>query len=199
MMFYVAQKPAQAPEADVPVISSDFLVRHYVTPEMIKSTDGMAAKAAPFFKLKDIHDIPVQLGGAGSKPQFIYFVLKGCPCSIEAQPYFNRLYDRYKDKVDFVAVMSSKPADAKDYAGECNVLGPVISDPEKKIIKSYGAVASVYSAVVSPTGAILKMYPGISIDMLNELNSRLAKLANTKEMPFDTAYAPKEYATGCAF
>lgn len=195
VMLYVAQKP----EAPVPIISSDFHVRHPVTEAMIRETGEMKAKPAPFFKLEDVHGIPVQLGGAGKKPQFVYFVLKGCPCSIEAQPLFNKMYDRYKDKVDFIAVMSSKPAEVKNYAGEMTVLGPMVSDPDLKIVKAYGAVASVYSALVKPNGAIEKMYPGYSVSMLTELNEKLAQMTETKLEKFDASLAPKEYASGCAF
>lgn len=195
VMFYVAQKPQQQPD----VITSDFHVRHPVTAEMIRATGAKSAKPAPFFKLDDVHGLPVQLGGAGKKPQFVYFVLKGCPCSIESQPLFNQLYLKFKGKVDIIAVMSSKPADVKDYAGEMNVLAPIISDPDKKIIKSYGAIASVYSALVTPDGAIEKMYPGISKAMLKELNSKLEKMTATTPVPFDTTLAPDEYASGCTF
>ncbi len=166
---------------------------------MLLATGAMALKPAPFFKLKDIHGWNVQLGGAGKKPQFVYFILDGCPCSIDAQPLFNRIHARFKDKIDFIGIIDVDAAKGKDYAGQNNVLGPIVSDVKKEIIHAYGAKASVYNALIRPDGTIEKMWPGYDKAMLIELNSRLSKLTGTKEEPFDPGYAPTKPASGCAF
>ena len=195
-MYYAALKPVPI-KNDFPFVESH--VRHPVTEEMLMAAGKFSAKPAPFFKLKDIHGNAAQIGGAGKKPQFVYFILKGCPCSVDAQPLFNRMYARYKDKVDFIGVISSGVSDAKDYAGENNVLNAVVSDTDKKIIHAYGAKQSVYSALVGTKGEIVKIFPGYSQSMLVELNDRLAQMTGTETQPFDAALAPKQYATGCNF
>jgi peroxiredoxin len=195
ILIYASIQPAKASPA--PAISNE--PRHPVTEEMIRSTGDMSSKAAPFFKLKDAHGIEVQLGGAGPRPQFVYFILDGCPCSIDVQPFFNRFYKRYKDKVDFIGVINTGVAKAKDYAGTTTLLHPLVCDEDLKIVDAYGAKESTYSVLVNRDGTIERMWPGYSQDILREMNSRLAKLAGVKEEPFDVAYAPKQKSSGCFF
>lgn len=194
LMYYAAQRsePQQKPY----IVGE---VRHEVSPAMVANAKAMSKKTAPFFKTKDAHGIDVQIGGAGKKPQFVYFILEGCPCSLDAQPLFNKMYLRYKDKVDFIGVISSPKDKALNYAGETSLLHPIVADPEKKIIAGYGIKQSTYSVLILPNGIIDTMWPGYSSPMLKELNADLAKLTNTKEVAFDTLYAPKELASGCYF
>jgi hypothetical protein len=159
----------------------------------------MSKKTAPFFKVKDIHEIDVQIGGQGKKPQFVYFILDGCPCSLDVQPLFNRMYLRFKDKVDFIGVINVGKARGLDYAGTTTTLHPVVSDEALKIIAAYGAKQSTYSALIDPDGTILKMWPGYSQGTLHELNHLLSKAVKTKEEKFDAAYAPEKQTTGCKF
>src|ERR1044072_7539062 len=71
-------------------------VRHPINAEMVAEAKAMSKKPAPFFKVKDAHDLDVHIGRQGKKPQFVYFILDGCPCSLDAQPLYNKLYLRYK-------------------------------------------------------------------------------------------------------
>lgn len=193
-MIYVAMKPASAAP---PFVSSG--IRHPVTPEMLKAAGAMSTKAAPFFERKDLRGQDVRIGGAGERPQFVYFILSGCPCSVDVQPLFNKMAARYGDKADFIGVINVGPEKAKDYAGENTVLHPIVSEPGLQVMKAYGAKQSVYSALVRPDGTIERMWPGYSESMLHELNRRLAQLTGIKEEAFDAKYAPKELASGCFF
>jgi hypothetical protein len=194
LMYYAAIQPAQAAK---PYIMGE--VRHPVSQEMLKQASFMSKKTAPFFKVKDIHGIDVQIGGQGQKPQFVYFILDGCPCSLDVQPLFNRMYLRFKDKVDFIGVINVGKAKALDYTGTTTTLHPVVSDESLEIIRAYGAKQSTYSALIERDGTILKMWPGYSQGTLHELNRLLAKQVAAKEEKFDAAYAPNEQTTGCKF
>lgn len=181
------------------IVSINNEPRHPVSPLMVREAALIARKTAPFFKLKDAHGIDIQIGGTGSKPQFIYFILEGCPCSLDAQPLFNRMYQRYKDRVDFIGVINAGKAKALDFAGETTTLHPIVCDEHLTVIKAYGAKQSTYNAVVRPDGTVERMWPGYSQSYLHELNSVLARLTGTKEEPFDAAYAPVKPASGCVF
>lgn len=194
LMYYASQR--SEPREKLYIAGE---VRHPVSKEMEAEAKAMAKKTAPFFKVKDAHDIEVQIGGEGKKPQFVYFILEGCPCSLDVQPFYNKLYQRYKDKVDFIGVISSSREKALDFAGQTTLLHPIVSDPDKKIIKAYGVKQSTYSVLILPTGMVDTMWPGYSSGMLKELNSDLAKLSKAKEVPFDTMYAPKQITSGCFF
>lgn len=184
----------------VEVDLSEAKVRHLVTPEMIKETGMAATRVAPEFSAIDSEGKAVKLAGKGAKlPQFVYFVLDGCPCSYDAEPLFHKLFKRYKGKVDFVSITNGNVKQAHEWSVQMLVNYPVIPDPTKKIIHAYKAKSSVYSALISREGTIFKMWPGYSADILREINARMAGAAGVKEMPFDPEYAPKTKATGCSF
>lgn len=175
-------------------------VRHSVTPEMEKATAAEAKQPLPQFTVTDSEGKPVTLADPkAAKPQFVYFVLDGCPCSFDAEPQFHRLFDRYRDKIDFVSVTDADKKKAHDWSIQLLVNYPVVPDPEKKIIHAFGAKASVYSMLVGTDGRVIKMWPGYSAEILKQMNSLMAATAGVEEKPFDPQYAPVEKATGCAF
>jgi peroxiredoxin len=194
IMFYASLKPARA-EA-LAIVAE---VRHPVSRQMLLDASVMSEKTAPFFKLKDAHGIDVQIGGEGKRPQFVYFILLDCPCSLDAQPLFNSLYRRYKGKVDFIGIINCDKAKAIDFAGETTTLHPIVCDPDHKIVKAYGALQSTYNLVIRPDGTIVKMWPGFWRDQLQELDKTLAKLVGETSTPFDAQYAPIKKTSGCYF
>lgn len=173
-------------------------VRHFVTSQMEKETAAEKSKQLPNFTQRDSEGRMVTVGQS-KLPQFVYFVLDGCPCSFDAEPLFHKLQKRFAGKIDFVSVTDATPAKAHAWSVQMLVNYPVVPDPQKNIIHAYGAKASVYSMLLSPDGHIIKMWPGYSAGLLKEMNSVFAATANVPEEPFDPEYAPLTKATGCAF
>jgi peroxiredoxin len=183
-----------------PVIDADFKPRHPVTAEMQAEVDDRALKAAPAFSLKDQEGKTVTLSELHKgKPLFLYFILDGCPCSIEAEPLFIRMYKHHGGAANFAGVIGSDVSIAKRWASDFETPYPVLSSADHKVMQEYGAPNSVYCAVISKGGKIVKMWAGYSAAMLEEVNALLAQEAGTEEKPFDPAYAPKELASGCSF
>lgn len=175
-------------------------VRHSVTPQMEKETAEETKKLVTTFEVEDSEGKKVVIGAHhAERPQFVYFVLDGCPCSFDAEPLFHKLHKRFAGKVDFVSVTDAKKDKAHEWSVQMLVNYPVVPDPEKRIIRAYEAKASVYSALISKEGHIIKMWPGYSAGLLQDMNAEFAKAAGVPEEPFDPEYAPKEKATGCAF
>jgi len=174
--------------------------RHLITAQMVAETEAKSNALEPTFVVNDATGKSVTIGNhTGSKPQFVYFVLDGCPCSFDAEPLLHDLYKQFSGKIDFVSVTNGDLEKAKQWNSQMSVPYPVIPDPKEKIIHAYGAKAAIYSALITKDGHIAKMWPGYSKDLLLEMNSLMAKLAGVKEKPFDTKYAPITKATGCAF
>lgn len=171
--------------------------KHPITPDMERETGRLALKPAPDFTLTDPSGRSVRLGGYG-KPQFILFILDGCPCSVDAQPIMTKLSKRYDGKVDFVGVIDAGMDKAKDWKRLYSVPFPIVPDPDVKVIHAYEAKHSVYNCLVVE-GRIVKMWPGYSADILKQINGELAKAAGVEEMPFDPEYAPKAKTSGCLF
>jgi len=174
--------------------------RHLITAQMITETEAKYNDLEPTFFVKDVDGKLVTVGSHhADKPQFVYFVLDGCPCSFDAEPLFHDLYKQFKGSIDFVSITNGTHEKARLWNAELSVPYPVIPDPTEQIIHAYGAKAAVYSVLVSKDGHIAKMWPGYSKGLLLEMNSLMSKIAGVPEKPFDTKYAPTTKATGCAF
>ena len=196
MMLLVAAKRPHVEETDIAFGQP----RHPVTTEMTTKTEAVAKRMAPAFTVKDVVGKELTLASPGSeRPQFVYFVKDGCPCSFDAEPLFHDLSKQFKGQVDFVSVTDAKPDKAKKWFTQMLVPYPVISDPDQELINAYRATNSVFSVLLDRSGHIDKMWPGYSVGILKEMNSRMAKLADVAEKPFDTKYAPVEKSSGCAF
>ena len=174
--------------------------RHLVTAQMIAETDAKRNALEPSLETKDVTGALVELASHdATRPQFVYFVLDGCPCSYDAEPLFHDLFKQFKGAIDFVSVTNATLEKAKHWRSDLSVPYPVISDADETIIHKYGAVASTYSILIAKDGHIAKMWPGYSKGLLLEMNSLMTRLAGVPEKPFDTKYAPTVKATGCAF
>lgn len=186
-----------------PVVSTgtavSFEPEHPVTPEMSKAAAKMDRKSAPEFKRKSLSGEELLISGKQDKPQFVLFILDGCPCSEDAQPIFNGFSKVWDGKVEFIGVIDSAPDKAKKWVSDYRPIFPVISDSKKEIIKAYHAKQSVYCALISREGQIVKLWPGYSTDLLQEMNKAIAKELGEEPLAFDTQYAPKQKTSGCYF
>jgi len=195
LMYYLSTQPVVVNQ---PIISSE--PRHLVTPEMTKFTDGRALKVASAFERTDPFGKQVTIADTTSgRPQFVYFIKDGCPCSIEVEPLFHDLSKRFGDKIDFIGVIDKKDEIARRWHTEMLMPYTVVADPSLEIIKAYGATNSAFSALVSRGGKIVKMWPGYSIGFIKEMNAMMASETGQKAMKIDTKWAPKKAASGCRF
>lgn len=189
-------KPSEAELIRAGIDPAEFeRTRHYVTAQMELETKAQANRIAPPFSRIDDYGKSVQVG-PGDRPQMVLFIKKGCPCSIDAQPLFNRLAIKFRKGVQFVGVIDKG---AKDFSTQSSVVFPIVEEPSKKLMKAWDARASVYCALVARNGHIVKMWPGYSASWLKEMNALLSKASGMKETPFDPQYAPLEKTSGCPF
>lgn len=173
--------------------------RHPVTPEMAAEVAKLKKKVAPFFKLKDTDGKEITIGGKGSRPQFVYFVKKGCPCSFDAEPLFQSLQAKYGKTVDFICVTDANPEDARQWDIDLQVPYPVISNSKLDVMKGYKAPASVYNSLIDQQGVIVASWPGYCRSYLQEANQEMSRLVGAKLTPFDTKFAPEEGTSGCSY
>jgi peroxiredoxin len=174
--------------------------RHPITSQMLKDASRWSLKSAPAFatsdadgKAQDLKDL------ISSKPLVILFIKEGCPCSIEAQPVFNKLSEAYKGKVAFLGVINGDGKVAQEFAKTNEMAFPVLPDPKLEIVKPYGAERSVYVALVAQDGKIDKLWPGYSKTMMSEMNERIAHLAGIPPKTVDFQLVPNKMTSGCLF
>lgn len=174
--------------------------RHPVTPLMWKSADAALGFEAPGFQVVDTEGHRQSLADLTKNgPVFIYFVLQGCPCSIEAEPHFERLEQRFHGKVNFLAVTNANADDSKAWKSQFAVPYPVVSQPKLDLMHLYGVTRSVYSLLVGQDGKIIRMWPGYGASMLQELNKEMAAATHQSAIKFDPKMAPEIMTSGCEF
>jgi peroxiredoxin len=174
--------------------------KHPITAEMVEKAATMDRQPAPAFNLADVKGDPRAISGPNlERPQLILFILDSCPCSIDAQPLFNKFSKHWEGKVDFIGVVNLDAKKGRSWSSDYRAAFPIVPDPKLEIIHAYRAQQSVYSALVSREGEVVKLWPGYSSDMMQEMNRLMAQEVGEAARPFDTQYAPKEKTSGCYF
>ncbi|CAN5358141.1 hypothetical protein BH11ARM2_BH11ARM2_13000 [soil metagenome] len=183
---------------EAPIVSNQ--PRHPVTPAMALDAERRARKDAPDFSKKDFEGKAVEIGRPHpGKLQFLYFVMDGCPCSVEAEPLFHDLWKLHRGKVDFVAVIDKGDQVARQWSVDMLTPYPVVADPKGEVITAYDAPNSAYSALVDEKGKLVKVWPGYSVSILKEMNRIMSEEFGEKPQKLDPKWAPEKAASGCAF
>lgn len=174
-------------------------IRHYVSNRMISETERMATKPAPLFELKDpegaTHSLKEMIKEA---PVLVYFINHECPCSVDAEPMFNAFASAYR-QVKVVGIIDGDVALAKTWIKENKPNHLILIDSKSKTMQAYKAESSVYTALVTQSGKIVKMWPGYSQAMMEEVSKAMADLVGAPVVQLDKKLAPDEMAAGCAF
>ena len=195
-MYYSSKQPSP----DTSGVITQGQVRHDVTPTMLQDALERSRAKAPDFEVKDTEGKTHTLASlTDGKPLFLYFIMDGCPCSIDVEPLYQRLHRHLQGKVNFVAITDANAEKAAKWVKDWGSGYPIVSMPDKSLMKTYNARQSVYGFLITPDGQVDKVWPGYSRDMLKEANAKMSKLAGLEEKPFDPLYAPKELASGCYF
>lgn len=157
---------------------------HPVTPFMSTSAREVGGKVVTSLTLER------------DRPAVVVFVLLGCPCSEDYEPYVKQLHEAFGQKAAFCEVIAGDQQDADGWTKQQQPRYAVIPDPSEKIAREFEAQRSAYTALVVH-GRIEKLWPGYSAEMLRELGSHLAKETGMKEHPLDLANAPTRMSSGC--
>lgn len=193
MMLFLARPSS----AEAPPIGP---TRHLVTEAMEVNAASLSSSVSPLNEAKAQDGKEVDLVGALKKgPVLVYFIQDGCPCSVDAEPLFQRIYKKWKDKVTFVGVIDKGTDRAQDWVRVFKSPYAIVPDEKKTIIHSFKALNSAFSVLVNQQGKIEKAWPGYSKGYLLDINANIAKLTHEPVGQLDTAYAPLEKTTGCAF
>jgi len=194
-LFYLRSKMAFG---DQPIVGN--LPKHPVSEAMRAQALVEAKKVAPEFLLSDLGGKKYTRRDAqAGKPTLFYFVQNGCPCSIDVEPLFHTLWKHHEGRVNFVAIIDSESGKAKVWAEQNATPYLMLCSPDGAAMRAFHAPQSVYSTLVEADGTIVAQYPGYSQRILSAMNAAMAKASGVSEKPFDTAYAPKEDSSGCAF
>lgn len=171
---------------------------HKVTDEMQVAADGAAGNSAPAFHARDgrgrSHDL-----SDDDRPVVLVFIKDGCPCSLAMQPFFNQLAQSYGDRVRFLGVIDRESEMARFWGKARSVPFPILADPDLAIVRAYGVTNSAFLALITPDHQLETLWPGVSKQMLVQLNARLAELSGKAVRAIDVSGAPSEPYSGCPY
>ncbi|MBS1713646.1 MAG: redoxin domain-containing protein [Armatimonadetes bacterium] len=174
--------------------------RHPVTGPMLRDAKAQIGQTAPAFSLPDPEGRTVALQGLTKiGPVVLVFTKDGCPCSIESQPFFNRLAEGYSGKVAFLGIIDGPAHVASKYRDDFKVPYPMLLAGDGAVYKAFRASRSVYTTLIGPEGKVLRQWPGYSKDMLKDLNFELARYTGIKPIDIDLSMAPEKPSSGCSF
>lgn len=156
------------------------------------------AKEAPVFKAAATDGKTYTQKSLGAKPTLVFFVNSKCPHSKMAVPDLNKLRKLLGAKVHLVGVTELKLDEAKKYAKEIKAEFPLVADPDKKILKGFGAKFSLDMTLVTGKAkpAFSKVWEGYSKDWVQEA---LNQIPTAQRPKLDLTFLPADRQSGCQF
>lgn len=174
--------------------------RHPVTGPMWQEAKAQVGQRAPHFALPDADGQVVALSDLTPRtPVVLVFTKDGCPCSIEAQPFFNTLAAGYKGKATFLGVIDGPRHVASKFRDDFKVPYAMLLAGDGAVYRAFRADRSVYTTLIGTDGKVLRQWPGYSKDMLRELNFEIARFSGMQPIHIDLSMAPDKPSSGCAF
>jgi peroxiredoxin len=180
--------------------SDHFREKHFVTPRQLADSNAMVNRVVGGLEATG-HDGRRHRWAdlSGGQPVVIVFIKDGCPCSLEFQPFFQRVADLYRGRVRFVGVIDASVKAARQYATEQHVPYPILADPDRRIIRLLKAQHGGYLALLTVEGVIDAFWPGCTATTMRDLGRRIARLAGVAERPLDVTGMAGPLTTGCPF
>ncbi len=188
------------PAVSMPLLPLKEQEEHLATEAMIRQAEGKAAIVAPRIVAKDgqgiEHDTDTDLAG---RSLVLVFIKNGCPCSVAAQPFFERISEAFAGETEFLGVIDGTPETSRAWGEKYRAKMPILADPQLKIVRDYGAESSVYVVLIGPDRRIVRAWPGHSEEMLEELVDLIENLTGRKTKGMSFEEAPGTLMAGCPF
>jgi thiol-disulfide isomerase/thioredoxin len=123
-------------------------------------------------------------------PVYLLFVKEQCSANPYATPFFQSLYDSYKDKVNFVGVINAGKEGHTSWKSTYKGAWTTLFDPKKEIIYGFGVRRSTPVIKIGKDGKVEKVFNGWGQAALKELSADMAKEAKIAEKAVDLSGAP---------
>lgn len=196
-VLLAVNRPEAPIEANVPNLLNE--PRHPVTLKMEQDAKAVVGEAAPEIALTDDQGHPYSLSAhVKDGPVLVVMVKEGCPCSMEAQPFFNQLAKAYP-AVKFVAVTDAPKYQASKFRDDFEVPYPLVTEPGMHTFEAFQSPRSVYATLIGKGGTVRAMWPGYSKSIITEISKALAQETGLPEAKLDLHDAPERPSSGCKF
>ncbi|MBU1619784.1 MAG: redoxin family protein [Gammaproteobacteria bacterium] len=120
-----------------------------------------------------------------TKPTYIKFWASWCQPCMEQMPHFEKLYQDYGDKVNFVAVninINEKRQEISKVQRRFELTMPIYLDQQGQLALAMGLVGTPYSVLLNPKGE--KLYSSHESDSV--LDAFISRLALGQQLPAET-------------
>jgi len=123
---------------------------------------------APDFALKDQEGKTHQLADYRGQLVLLYFYPKDMTpgCTVEAQCFRDRFNDLKALKVQVLGISTDNEQSHKKFAEKEKLNFPILSDPDKKVVKKYGVWQTIFtrreSFLIDQNGTIIKHYKKVN-------------------------------------
>jgi peroxiredoxin len=199
LSWLASRERGQTPTREV-VPAKPAAGKHFVTPEQLVECGASAERRIePFSAVAHDGARFTWPAAGGTRPLVLVFIKRGCPCSVEFEPFLQRLVQQYRDTADFAGVIDTDVESARAYAAANKVPYRILADPDRAIIEGFEAKHGGYVALLGVDGQLDVLWPGYSAEMMRALGRRIAALGAASERPIDVSDMPKALTTGCPF
>ena len=140
-----------------------------------------AGKLAPDFTAKDVNGNDFTLSSLRGKWVVLDFWGSWCGWCIAGFPDMKHMYEKYKDRVEFVSISCRdkedrwKAAVAKHELKWTNVLNPSNEDFKRDLSTIYNIGGYPTKIIISPEGKIMEIYVGETPEFYNSLRFLMMK------------------------
>lgn len=121
-----------------------------------------------------------------NKATYIKFWASWCKPCMEQMPHFEKLYQEYGDKVNFVAVninINEKRQEISKVQQRFKLTMPIYLDQQGQLALAMGLVGTPYSVLLNPQGE--QLYSSHESD--SALDGFISRLAQGQQLPAETA------------
>lgn len=173
---------------------------HPITNPMLEAAALETDTAAPNLVRKTTEGDTIDLSKLSKNgPVYLVFIKDNCPCSVIAQPYFQRLYDAFGGKATFVGITDADLSQAKDWKSHFQMTFPLISDPKLDLMKAYHATNSAFSELIGQDGRVVHQWPGYNRQILGNIEEAIANAAHLPDPNMDVSDVSTKPSAGCTF
>mgnify|MGYP000990106989 CR=1 FL=1 len=154
---------------------------------LLLTLSGLASAAVPAYRTVPLQAFPgEQISNLSSldtsKPVYIKMWATWCQPCMQQMPHFQKLYQQFGDKVNFVAVnidINEAPKDIQQVVNKFGLTMPVWRDVEGKLAVQLGLVGTPFSVLLNTAGE--QVYSTHESDQA--LDGFLARLAQGQQLP----------------
>lgn len=119
-----------------------------------------AGVQAQEFSLENLNGKQIQLSHYKGERVLINFWATWCPPCRAEMPAMQELYEKYKDRIEFLAINIDPENDVKGYVNEMKLTFPILLDKTGAVNERYGIISIPTTLLVDEKGTIIKKQIG---------------------------------------